>query len=291
MVGSILRLLFLLLLCTHCARPVGVSTVSWSPNLTQRIPPRPQYALTGSQFADQASEMDSRQREQAIGDELLRGNLPDFLRELAPVQLEHTLPSGKAIHATIFVMPDYLAIGSDRDFLRIPMGLHTATAVAAHFGFILPTTRMVDAIYEQAAYRFEPEPMMPGPEMRSTEYYRRHNQMIKEQGLGFGFSLGMLVAGHKKDLVVTNRLAAEPEKVAIYGWHRFRGDPIQPLSTVHGARYADYSHGIRLVSDIVLIDGKYESIYKILQDPLLADVLSDEGTIGNLEQIVGLRAG
>ena len=286
--GSIWKLLLISLLCTHCARPVGVSTVYWSPNLTQRIPPRPQYALTGSQFADRVWEMDSRQREQAISDELLRGNLPDFLRELAPVQLEHTLPDGRVIHATIFVMPDYLAIGSDEDFLRIPMGLHTATAVASHFGFILPTTRMVDAIYEQAAYRFEPKPMMPGPEMRSTEYYRRHNHMIREQGLGF--SLGKLVAGHKKDVVVTNRLAAEPEKVAIYGWHRYRGDPIQPLSTVHGARYADYSHGIRLVSDIVLIDGKYESIYKILQDPLLADVLSDEGAIGNLEQIVGLRA-
>ena len=28
-------------------------------------------------------------------------------------------------------MPDYLAIGSDKDFLRIPMNLHTATAIAA----------------------------------------------------------------------------------------------------------------------------------------------------------------
>jgi hypothetical protein len=155
---------------------------------------------------------------------------------------------------------------------------------------MLPTTKMVDAIYDQSAVRFRPEPMVPGPEMRSTEYYRMHNQMIKEQGLVTGFSLGKLVAGHKKDVVVTNRLAAEPGKIAIYGWHRYRGDPIQPLSTVHGARYADYSHGIRLVSDIVLIDGRYESIYRILEDPSLADVLSDEGAIGNLEQIVGLRA-
>jgi hypothetical protein len=290
MTGNILKLLIISILCTHCAAPVGVSKISWSPDLTQRIPPRPSSALTGSQFADRVSEMDSRQREQAIGDELLRGNLPDFLRELAPVQLEHILASGKVVHATIFVMPDYLAIGSDDDFLRIPMGLHTATAVAAHFGFILPTTKMVDTIYEQSAYRYRPEPMVPGPEMRSTEYYRMHNQKIKDQGLALGISRGKLVAGHKKDVVVTNLLAGEPGKIAIYGWHRYRGDPIQPLSTAHGARYADYSHGIRLVSDIILIDGKYESIYRILQDPLLADVLSDEGAIGNLGQIIGLQA-
>jgi len=290
MVSNILKLLIISLLCSHCAGPTGVSKISWSPDLTQRIPPRHRYALTGSQFVNRVFEMDSRQREWAICDELLRGNLPDFLRQLAPVQLEHTLPNGRVVHATIFVMPDYLAIGSDDDFLRIRMGLYTATAVAARFGFILPTTKMVDAIYEQSAYRYQPEPMVPGPEMRSTEYYRMHNQMIKEQGLAFGFSLGKLVAGHKKDVVVTNRLALEPGKIAIYGWHRFRGEPIQPLSTAHGARYADYSHGIRLVSDIVLIDGKYESIYRILGNPSLADVLSDEGAIGNLEQIVGLRA-
>ena len=30
-----------------------------------------------------------------------------------------------------------------------------------------------------------------------------------------------------------------PDRVAIYGWHRPDGRPIQPLSTVHGFRYAD----------------------------------------------------
>ncbi len=64
-------------------------------------------------------------------------------------------------------------------------------------------------------------------------------------------------AGHKKDVVITNRLTREQGRIAIYGWHQPTGIPIQPLSTVHGAGYADYSHGIRLVSDVVLIDGKH----------------------------------
>jgi hypothetical protein len=290
MYRKILRILAITLLLTHCAPVADIPVTSFTPDLTQRIPPRPRFALTGSQFADRVSEMSSRQREQAICDELLRGNLPSFLRELAPVRLEHTLPNGKTITATIFVMPDYLAIGSDDDFLRMPMNLYTATAVAGHFGFILPTTKMVDAIYEQSAYHFEPEPMVPEPEMRSTEYYRIHNQKIKEQGLILGASRGKLVSGHKKDVVVTNLLAGEPGKIAIYGWHRCRGNPIQPLSTVHGARYADYSHGVRLVSDMVLMDGQFVSIYQVLQDPLLADMLSDEGVVSNLGQTIGLWA-
>jgi hypothetical protein len=254
--------------------------------LTQSIPPRPRQALTGSQFAEFISKMEPQQRERAILSEILKGNLPSFLRKLIPVELKYEQTNGKALTATIFVMPDYLAIGSDNDFLRIPMNLYTATAIIARFGFVLPTRKMVDAIYDQSAYHFEPQPMTPGPQMRSTEYYRIHNGMIDEQSRARGIPVGDLVSGHKKDVVITNLLASKPGRIAIYGWHRSSGDPIQPLSTVHGARYADYSHGIRLVSEMAILDGKLQSIYGILQDHSLAKVLSDEGAIRNLWQII-----
>jgi hypothetical protein len=248
-------------------------------DMTQGIPPRSSQALTGSKFADYISKMNSQQREQAILSELLDGNLPNFLRKLVPLELKHVLANGKTLTATIFVMPEYLAIGSDNDFLRIPMNLYTASAIAAHFGFVLPTRKIVDAIYDQSSYHFVPEPMTPGPQMRSTEYYRIHNEMIDKQSRAHGILVGALVSGHKKDVVITNRLARSHGRIAIYGWHRGSSAPIQPLSTVHGAGYADYSHGIRLVSEVALVDGKIRSVYDILQDPLLAKVLSDEGSI------------
>ena len=243
------------------------------------IPARSSQALTGSQFVKFISKMDSKQREQAILSELLEGDLPSFLRKLVPLELKQALANGKTLTATIFVMPDYLAIGSDQDFLRIPMNLYTATAVAARFGFVLPTKKIVDAIYDQSPYHFVPEPMTPGPQMRSTEYYRVHNEMIDKQSHARGIPLGALVSGDKKDVVITNRLARSQGRIAIYGWHRGSGAPIQPLSTVHGAGYADYSHGIRLVSEVALVNGKIRSVYDILQDSLLANVLSDEGSI------------
>jgi len=229
--------------------------------------------------------MDPQQREQAILNEILKGNLPSFLRKLIPVKLKYELTNGKTLAATIFVMPDYLAIGSDNDFLRIPMNLYTATAIVARYGFVLPTKKMVDAIYDQSSYHFKPQPMTPGPQMRSTEYYRVHNRMIEEQSRARGIPVGELVSGDKKDVVITNLLASKPGRIAIYGWHQSSGAPIQPLSTLHGARYADYSHGIRLVSEMAILDGKLRSIYDILQDGLLANVLSDEGPIRNLWQI------
>lgn len=234
--------------------------------------------------------MDARQREQAILRELLAGDLPAFLRKLVPVQLRYQPPAGKPLTATVFVMPEYLAIGSNDDFLRIPMNLYTASAVASKMGFILPTRKMVDAIYRQAVFHFSPEPMTPGPEMRSTEYYRIHNEKIEAQARSLGVMPGALVSGDKKDVVLTNLLRTNPGRIAIYGWHRLTGVAIQPLSTVHGACYADYSHGIRLVADTVLINGQLRPVYDVLQDPILARALSDEGPIANARGLIAQAA-
>jgi len=223
--------------------------------------------------------MNPQDREETILEEISKGNVPPFLRKLVPVELQCGLANGKKLTATIFVMPDYLAIGSDSDFLRIPMNLHTATTIADRFGFVLPTKKMVDAIYLQSRYHLVPQPLPAGPEMRSTAYYWTHNQMIEDQARAIGARLGELVSGDKKDVVMSNRLVMNIGRIAIYGWHRAPSQPIQPLSTVHGANYADYSHGIRLISEWTLIDGKLQPIRDILQDPSTARVLSDEGPI------------
>jgi hypothetical protein len=86
-------------------------------------------------------------------------------------------------------------------------------------------------------------------------------------------------ACHSEHRLVLNLLARAQGRIAIYGWHRPNGAPIQPLSTVHGVCFADYSHGIRLVSEMAIEDGTFRAVRDILQDSRLANVLSDEGTI------------
>lgn len=231
--------------------------------------------------------MDRHQREHAILTQLLDGNIPEFLRKLTPVKLSYGVVGRAAMAVTIFVMPEYLAIGSDHDFLRIPMNLYTATAVAQQFGCVLPTKKIVDAIYDQSSCRFIPQPLPAGPQMTSTRYYSTHNTMIEEQSETRGLHVGLLAGGQKKDVVFTNRLRTHPGQIAIYGWHRKSGDPIQPLSTVHGAGYADYSHGIRLVAGTVLMEGKQLPVWEVLHDPNRARVLSDEGPIHLPRELAG----
>jgi hypothetical protein len=122
--------------------------------------------------------------------------------------------------------------------------------------------------------------------MRSTEYYWRHNELVNAQRATLGVTPGTLIAGDKKDLVLTNRLWNHLDRVAIYGWHRSDGTPIQALSTVHGWHYADYSHGARLISTQVFINGRSASIFDVLQNPRLAGSLSDDGVMLHVVELI-----
>src|SRR5450759_2390400 len=253
-------------------------------SLTQDIPQRATNAPGGRAFAQQISSVSDDERESLIREQLTAGNIPQFLRHLVPVRLRSQLPD-QSLELVLCAAPDYLAVGSDDDFMLIPMRLSTALSLASLYGFTLPTTRIVDAISAQASVHLAPQPLPAGPEMRSTAYSLRHNELVGAQRTALGASLGDLIAGDKKDLVLTNRLRSHLDRVAIYGWHSDNGKPIQSLSTVHGWRYADYSHGARLISTRVFINRISQSIFDVMQDNRLASVLSDEGVIGN---VIGL---
>lgn len=255
---------------------------------TRAIPNRRRSAPTGSGFIAGLTSVSGRARDVAVLTQVLAGNIPRFERNLVPVRFEGRDSNGRRTEVTICVMPDYLAVGSNDDFVRVPLGLPAATRVAARFDMVLPTTEMVDAIYRQASLRLSPSPMEPGAQMASTRYFMRHNQTLEQQRRAAGGRLGQLVSGHKKDLVLSNRLASRPGRVAIYGWHRRNGRPIQPLSTVHGAQYADYSHGIRLISRHAYVNGRRVDLRDVLGDSNLAGLVSNEGTIRNRNLLAAL---
>ena len=150
--------------------------------------------------------------------------------------------------------------------------------LSQRLGVFLPTAHMVDLVYEAASVKLEPQPMKPGPRMRSTEYYLEHDRRI-ESALDLDQHRGELIGGHKKDIVISRRLRTMRDRIAIYGWHRSNGQPIQPLSTVHGATYADYSHGVRWVCAQVRIGGDWRDLNSILASADESQLLSDRGPI------------
>lgn len=231
-------------------------------------------------------ETNGMKRDAALVRQVLSGNVPNFLRELVPVNFNGTDANGASVQVTVCVTPEYLAVGSDLDFVRVPLGLGAAARIAVETGFLLPTTKMVDQIFLQARVRLAPQPMKPTSQMASTAYFVEHDRTVNAQRRQAGSGASDLTAGQKKDVVLTKRLLTKPGRVAIYGWHQPNGKPIQPLSTVHEAAYADYSHGIRLVSRTAYVNGKSRDLAEIMADRNLAHVISSEGPIIDSERLL-----
>ena len=239
------------------------------------IPARSPHALGGTAFMQTIAHVPRDEREAAVLRELMTGNIPSFLRSPQTVQASITGPDGAKHTVAYEVMPDYLAIGSDEDYVRIPMNPYTAQAFADAYGYVLLTRKMSNDVWAAAKVHADPFPMLENRDSAFT--FLKHNQILQEQLARM--PRGTFVAGIKKDVVVTNKLQEKPGRVAIYGWHHPDGKPIQSLYTGHVDWYVDYSHGIRPARRWMLVDGVRMPFEKILQDSVLSALLSDEGVI------------
>ena len=250
-----------------------------TPQVRLDLPDRPNDAPTGSQFVSQVADLSLEEREAAVVREVLRGNVPEFLRQLKPVALTATDEGGDRHVAICFVMPDYLSVGTDDDFFRFPLTPRAAMEIADALGCTLITPRISDAVHRAAEIKLQPRPLTEDRESVATFY--RHHQIIEEQRNGQ--PIGGLISGIKKDIVWSNRLMVKPHKVAIYGWHYPDGRPIQSLYVGHWDRYVDYSHGVRLMAGKMSVDGREVQVADALKDQELCSLISEEGAIDTAE--------
>ena len=150
----------------------------------------------------------------------------------------------------------------------------------------MPTKKMVDQIYSTAPCKLRPQPIPPSPAMITVPVFAQHNDSVMSIRLPVlpQYPFGTLVGGTKKDVIISNKIYQNlnpnvPKPVVIYGWHQLNGIPIQPVYNGHEETYADYSHGIRLVLDSVLVDETPTTFTQLLANPDLCILVSDEGTI------------
>jgi hypothetical protein len=240
-------------------------------------------ALGGKAFANSIidSNLNLADRENIIYKEIKSGNIPDFLRKLKKVSYSSKI-NNQEYWIMFFVVPDYMAIGSNEDFIYMPMTPILAQRVANLLRCSLPTRKMVDLIYQNASIKLEPQPIPPTKAMTTVPVFIAHNDLVKTQLIPYyvEHNNSELTAGNKKDVVISSKIYTEKTpKVVIYGWHKLDGKAIQPLYNKHTNTWADYSHGIRLIQNKVLVNGKKTTIAKVLADPILNQLLSDEGVI------------
>ena len=241
------------------------------------VPARDPGAVTGSAFIQNNLDLTGNAREQNILGEFEHGNIPDFLRNFVPVTVTSAVGT-----ITYLVTSDVLCLGSNEDYVRMPMTPLTAQAIANQYDCTLPTRKIANDIWAAAPNKLTPLPWGPPFDGDMLKTYRIgvHNSRIQAQLNGMNAQA--LITGHKKDVVLTNKLAPNNpnQRVAIYGWIQPSGQPIQGLNPVsHEVTYADYSHGIRLIANDVMINNQAGRITDVFSDPTLCSLISDEGPL------------
>jgi hypothetical protein len=235
--------------------------------------------LSGSEFAKSIQFLPREERERAIYVEVIQGNTPAFNKTFVPVHI-----TKDTVNIELMVSPDYLCVGNDSDYVYVPLTPITAQRIASQLNSSLPTARIVDAIFTQATVKLRPQPIPPSDSMITVGVFLQHQDSIMTQLASLEMTKGELVAGHKKDVILSNRIYHQlkkkvPKPVVIYGWHKPDGIPIQPVYNGHAETYVDYSHGIRLVRDRIVINGRKMSLQDVLKSPIWSHYLSDEGVI------------
>jgi hypothetical protein len=261
---KIISIVFILMLCTACS---STKKMNWP------LRDASSSSRTGTEFYQNVAAWKWKERDSAAKAEILSGNYPSFLRKFVRIHVAMLDSSnGKTNTADYFVAPDYLALGTDDDWARIPLTPMAAQVIADSFHCFLPTRKMVNDIYEQAAVKLAPVPMYAFRDSSVTMW--QHHLIVEGQRKG----RKGLIAGIKKDLVLSGKVSRDtkPGREAIYGWHKPDGKPIQPLYTGHINWWVDYSHGIRLVYRTIWVNGKAMDYTDVMKDPSLQKLLCDE---------------
>lgn len=239
----------------------------------RELPERDGFAMGGQDFMASIEGLRGSEREAAIFEEIIEGNIPKFLRENVKIPLEMTY-RGQRITGHLLASPSFLAIGSDDDFVTIPMSLDTARQLALTLGFTLPTRKIVQEI-AKLGHPVAPHLMTANQHMVSSKRYEQHHRLTFQSRAKL--PLSELVYGFKKNLVLTPKLQSEPGKLALFGWRLPRGSWIQPLRLPHESHYVDYSHGVRMIAPFMWIEGEKVSLYEVAQHPVYHRLISDEG--------------
>lgn len=246
---------------------------------------KPTATLAGSNFMRRADTTAFWTLEDLIVETVTAGQVPDALRHFRKITFTTPVIDSVEIlrkkhKVEMWVLPDYVAIGTNDDFVRMPMGPLAAQRIADALDCTLPTPFLVDRIAEASEGHVDIFPFRPlGNRNSQPIVFQDSNNAINAQFKAYGYEFGQFISGLKKDIVLTYKIMTLTEyerNVAIYGWHHPDGRAQQPLFVRHGNFYVDYSHGVRLIYNKVKIDGVEYNIREILQSPELYRLLSDE---------------
>lgn len=213
---------------------------------------QPSAPLTATEILERLPPTLSQEREDMLLQFYQEGHIPTWARRLVSMPL-----SAGTMSATIYVMADYLCLGTEQDWVYTPMSPLTAEKLAGEDG-MLPTRHIARRIHQTFPYA---KALPWGPpydfSMTATSRWKTQTKKITKWLAEHGKSAELAKAGHFKDVLIGKGMTTKQGRtVGIWGWLNdvnddgvgdevIQGESINWSS--HGVGYADYSHGCRLI--------------------------------------------
>jgi hypothetical protein len=184
----------------------------------------------------------------------------------------------------IRVMRKALAIGVPGDALRVSTTFRTAQQIADLLGALMLTPKVSNLIAQQADSK--PAPLTQSAWVsdgtmantkRLVEYSNKVEAAVPGESPG-------LLANEGKQWVVTIRNWNDPDEAkrhngANHGWYLQGGKVIQDRGCTHNMKHEDYSQLMVFMDPVMIVDGQPMNVNDVIQNPELAPLISDEGTL------------
>lgn len=259
--------------------------------MVKPLPERKKDSITGSQFMVELEKIYGPKYEEAVIREVLAGNVPDFIRpeNWKEIKIKEKI-GGLFVTMTIRVAPDYLAIGSNDDYVRVPLSPIGLQTLLSQMDAALPTKKIVDIIDKEAhdgllklvdakaVSKRSGIPLDKGTTyMIKPDFTWSASILADELISGKKLPKMSLVSGHKKDVIV-HPVPIEAKRNLI----QYRPNHPQGLDFLnHFKDHTDYSLGARLVDSVVRVQitgerevDKNMKYSDIIMDPQLFRLLS-----------------
>lgn len=229
--------------------------------------------FSGSDLAAMMEVLDAEAREGFILEQVRNGCVPDFMRVASQIIL--TGPGG--LTGNIEVCPDYLCLGTDEDYIYAQCTIVTAQKIADEIGAMLPTRKLVDEVWKQAAGKIDIVTQTPDKKMVTWPVFLKQSRDVIAKRAALGLPLGSLQDGGFKNYILVPGLASRPGQTCIYGFHRKATNrPVQdPNLSAHDRNYVDYSQCPRFYALEMFVGDDLFNTADVLADPLLHVFVSE----------------
>lgn len=269
-----------------CAAALFAGIVLWIlPARTPAPQPKPSRAptpvvnapsrLPGSDWLEMYAAVhasDEAARHLLVLEQVARRNMPETWDHWATV----TATGRNGTVVAFEVSPHGLRIGTNSDWVEVPLdGPHFAAA-AEILGHQLATEWMVEQTYLQArsnggaVHYFAAAEIAnslalvewkhdapDGEKMRSPEFFQHRSTLLQNWLHQHSIDPDTLVSGYFKCVVLPIDGLTRHNGLEMIGGHTDQGDGIQPLSGgFHARTFFDYSHNIRLAKNVIRVNGQ-----------------------------------